>query len=80
MSSMQINDIVSLKTNLHKTPTANEPVLKPTEKRVNLPSTIKEYEQDEPLLMENKQRFVLFPIKYHEVYYFAYSRRHVLTR
>lgn len=25
-------------------------------------------EQDEPLLMENKKRFVLFPIKYHEIW------------
>ena len=30
-------------------------------------STIKEDEQDEPILRENAQRFVLFPIKYHEV-------------
>ena len=30
-------------------------------------STIKEDEADEPLLQENPQRFVLFPIKYHEV-------------
>lgn len=29
--------------------------------------TIKEEEQDEPLLQENPQRFVLFPIKYHDV-------------
>lgn len=29
--------------------------------------TIKEEEQDEPILQENPQRFVLFPIKYHEV-------------
>lgn len=36
-------------------------------KLVNLPRTIKEIEQDEPLLADNKQRFVLFPIKYHEV-------------
>lgn len=28
---------------------------------------IKPEEQDEPLLQENPQRFVLFPIKYHEV-------------
>lgn len=28
---------------------------------------IKEEEMDEPLLQENGQRFVLFPIKYHEV-------------
>lgn len=29
--------------------------------------TIKASEADEPLLQENPQRFVLFPIKYHEV-------------
>lgn len=28
---------------------------------------IKPDEEDEPLLQENPQRFVLFPIKYHEV-------------
>ena len=26
-------------------------------------------EEEEPLLVENKKRFVLFPIKYHEVYF-----------
>lgn len=30
-------------------------------------ATIKPEEADEPLLQENPQRFVLFPIKYHEV-------------
>ena len=30
-------------------------------------SKIKHDEADEPLLRENPQRFVLFPIKYHEV-------------
>ena len=29
--------------------------------------TIKSFEVDEPLLQENPHRFVLFPIKYHEV-------------
>ena len=29
--------------------------------------TIKPFEADEPLLQENPHRFVLFPIKYHEV-------------
>lgn len=29
--------------------------------------TIKQTEADEPLLQENPHRFVLFPIKYHEV-------------
>jgi len=28
---------------------------------------IKDHEADEPLLQENPHRFVLFPIKYHEV-------------
>ena len=28
--------------------------------------TIKEQEADEPLLQENPNRFVLFPLKYHE--------------
>jgi ribonucleoside-diphosphate reductase subunit M2 len=37
--------------------------------------TIKPEEADEPLLQENPQRFVLFPIKYHEV-----SRVDALTR
>ncbi|ODQ57425.1 hypothetical protein WICANDRAFT_35738 [Wickerhamomyces anomalus NRRL Y-366-8] len=29
---------------------------------------LKEAEKDEPLLVENKRRFVLFPIKYHEIW------------
>ena len=29
--------------------------------------TVKEMEAEEPLLQENPHRFVLFPIKYHEV-------------
>ena len=38
------------------------PQLKP-----KVAETIKEEESHEPLLQENPQRFVLFPIKYHEV-------------
>ncbi|BAO39494.1 ribonucleoside-diphosphate reductase small chain 1 [Kluyveromyces marxianus] len=34
---------------------------------------LKEMEKDEPLLVENKRRFVLFPIKYHEIWE-AYKR------
>ena len=40
---------------------------------------IKEEEADEPLLQENPHRFVLFPIKYHEVQFltrYAYSVSH----
>ncbi|KAL8712100.1 MAG: hypothetical protein Q9220_003534 [cf. Caloplaca sp. 1 TL-2023] len=40
-----------------------EPVAKPA-----VPPGIKTEEADEPLLQENPQRFVLFPIKYHEIW------------
>ena len=36
-------------------------------KEISTAATIKKEEQHEPLLQENPQRFVLFPIKYHEV-------------
>ena len=38
--------------------------------------TIKETEADEPLLQENPHRFVLFPIKYHEVCRFGSDALH----
>ncbi len=41
--------------------------VKKQEKAVVVAPTIKPEEADEPLLQENPQRFVLFPIKYHEV-------------
>lgn len=41
--------------------------VKAQEKAVVVAPTIKPEEADEPLLQENPQRFVLFPIKYHEV-------------
>ncbi|KAG8530440.1 Ribonucleotide-diphosphate reductase (RNR), small subunit [Bacidia gigantensis] len=34
----------------------------------NVAPTIKPHEADEPLLQENPHRFVLFPIKYHEIW------------
>ena len=40
----------------------NKDPLKPT-----VAAGIKDEESDEPLLQENPHRFVLFPIKYHEV-------------
>lgn len=48
----------------HHKPTYEE-AKKPEDKAVA--SGIKADEADEPLLQENPQRFVLFPIKYHEV-------------
>lgn len=46
------------------------PTEKITEKPMEVPKatpTEKELEATEPLLQENPNRFVLFPIKYHEV-------------
>lgn len=47
---------------------------KPQEKPTVAPG-IKEHEIDEPLLQENGQRFVLFPIKYHEVCHASLTRK-----
>lgn len=41
-------------------------LVKPKDKLVAAP-TMKELEAEEPLLKENPHRFVMFPIKYHEV-------------
>ena len=38
-------------------------------------STLNEEEAKEPILQENPQRFVLFPIKYHEVWTFSRASR-----
>ena len=42
-------------------------VVKKEEKKPVVAPTIKEEEANEPLLQENPHRFVLFPIRYHEV-------------
>lgn len=42
-------------------------VVKEDVKKVVVAPTIKPEEAHEPLLQENPQRFVLFPIRYHEV-------------
>jgi ribonucleoside-diphosphate reductase subunit M2 len=47
-------------------------VEKPKMEKPTVAPTIKPEEADEPLLQENPHRFVLFPIKYHEVCVFAY--------
>lgn len=41
---------------------------------------IKDDEADEPILRENAQRFVLFPIKYHEVRVASCPLRRAYTR
>ncbi|KAL1954170.1 hypothetical protein VTO42DRAFT_1578 [Malbranchea cinnamomea] len=42
--------------------------VKPAVEEVKVAPGIKELEADEPLLQENPHRFVLFPIKYHEIW------------
>lgn len=49
-------------------------LVKPVETPKVAPS-IKAQETDEPLLQENPHRFVLFPIKYHEVRVSHYATR-----
>ena len=48
--------------------------VKTEEKAVAVASKLKPEEADEPLLMENPNRFVLFPLKYHEVCVAIYLR------
>jgi hypothetical protein len=82
-SNLQLDDIASIKANLASRieHTKNEPAKKAEEKKlVDLPSSIQPEEQDEPLLQENKQRFVLFPIKYHEVGLLCCHQFHMFTR
>ncbi|KAI2637457.1 ribonucleoside-diphosphate reductase small subunit [Xylaria nigripes] len=49
---------------------AHKPIVKSAkeEPKLSVASTIKAEEAEEPLLQENPQRFVLFPIKYHEIW------------
>ena len=60
-------------------PLMDEPV--PEAEKPSTAEAIKEEESIEPILQENPQRFVLFPIKYHEVrVYIALFSRNQLTR
>ncbi|KAL6913185.1 hypothetical protein FSST1_010945 [Fusarium sambucinum] len=57
----QTTDTTELKTKIVEETNKEEPKTAPV-------SGIKAEEADEPLLQENPQRFVLFPIKYHEIW------------
>jgi ribonucleoside-diphosphate reductase subunit M2 len=69
MSNLKMDDIDAAKAKLSfdSKPAAPAPV-KEEKKLVDTPSSLKPEEIHEPLLEENKQRFVLFPIKYHEIW------------
>ena len=47
----------------------------PAEAKGGVAPTIKPEEADEPILRENPSRFVLFPIKYHEVSDASFTRK-----
>lgn len=49
-------------------------------KKLSTAPTIKDEEADEPLLQENPHRFVLFPIKYHDVSRRVFSLPHASCR
>lgn len=53
-----------------------KPVAEKTEEVAKPAPTMKELEASEPLLQENPRRFVLFPIKYHEVCFCTSITRH----
>ena len=46
---------------------SHQQIQKKEEQKAAVAPTIRPEEADEPILQENPQRFVLFPIKYHEV-------------
>lgn len=50
------------------------------ETKTDVVAGVKSDEADEPLLQENPQRFVLFPIKYHEVSIRVTTRKVVRRR
>ena len=55
--------------------------IKPEEKAAfTVAAAVKAEEANEPLLQENPHRFVLFPIKYHEVCRFRRVTRKVVSR
>ena len=62
-------DLAALEAEMDAKHTINIAVEAPKKDEVKavVAPTIKDLEADEPLLQENAQRFVLFPIKYHEV-------------
>lgn len=53
-----------------------KPVAEKTTEVAKPAPTMKELEASEPLLQENPRRFVLFPIKYHEVRFCTSTTRH----
>lgn len=69
-SDLKLDDITSIKGSLVTKVEQPSKVVPPADskKLVDLPSSIHPDEVDEPLLRENKKRFVLFPIKHHEIW------------
>lgn len=90
LENLKMSDSPVKKLNFNATEKENAPVSstvdapakpaaveKPAEEQPKVAPGIKSFEADEPLLQENPHRFVLFPIKYHEVS--RTSTRHALS-
>lgn len=58
---------IDLKAKWEEVKRQEKQVTQEKQEKPTVAAGIKAEEADEPLLQENPQRFVLFPIKYHEV-------------
>jgi ribonucleoside-diphosphate reductase subunit M2 len=70
-------DLATLEAEMDAAQQQKSGLPKKEEPKASVAPTIKPEEADEPLLQENPQRFVLFPIKYHEV---RHASRRASTR
>ncbi|KAL2123874.1 hypothetical protein VTJ04DRAFT_239 [Mycothermus thermophilus] len=61
-------DLATLEAEMDAAQQQKSGLPKKEEPKASVAPTIKPEEADEPLLQENPQRFVLFPIKYHEIW------------
>ncbi|PUU79039.1 ribonucleotide reductase [Tuber borchii] len=73
LSDMTVDDVATVKKNLNSAfEGAKSPGKGGVKRDLELKKPVKEdpksEEMDEPILTENKHRFVLFPIKYHEIW------------
>ena len=88
IADLKMNDSLAKKLDFADNDWADDSVARPVKGIPNLPEeedadikhpstapTIRKEEAHEPLLQENPHRFVLFPIKYHEVRVLRVFRR-----
>lgn len=66
---------IDLKAKWEEVKKQEKQVVQEKQEKPTVAAGIKAEEADEPLLQENPQRFVLFPIKYHEVCDASWTRK-----